>query len=105
MVDEFQDTDPVQWQVIDRAFGGRSTVILIGDPKQPIYAFRGGDIFTYLEARRTARAQQTLGVNWRSDWASQFSSCHTPTLGCWLTQPRPVCGMSGSLALSHNVPM
>ena len=67
MVDEFQDTDPVQWQVIDRAFGGRSTVILIGDPKQAIYAFRGGDIFTYLEARRTARAQQTLGVNWRSD--------------------------------------
>ena len=67
MVDEFQDTDPVQWQVIDRAFGGRSTVILIGDPKQAIYAFRGGDIFTYLAARRTARAQQTLGVNWRSD--------------------------------------
>lgn len=42
MVDEFQDTDPVQWQVIDRAFSGRSTVILIGDPKQAIYAFRGG---------------------------------------------------------------
>lgn len=41
MVDEFQDTDPVQWQVIDRAFSGRSTVILIGDPKQAIYAFRG----------------------------------------------------------------
>ena len=44
MVDEFQDTDRVQWQVIDRAFSGRSTVILIGDPKQAIYAFRGGDI-------------------------------------------------------------
>lgn len=46
MVDEFQDTDPVQWQVIDRAFSGRSTLILIGDPKQAIYAFRGGDIVT-----------------------------------------------------------
>ena len=51
MVDEFQDTDPVQWQVIDRAFTGRSTLILIGDPKQAIYAFRGGDIVTYLDAR------------------------------------------------------
>jgi exodeoxyribonuclease V beta subunit len=67
MVDEFQDTDPVQWQVIDRAFSGRSTVILIGDPKQAIYAFRGGDIVTYLRAAETAGAKKTLGTNWRSD--------------------------------------
>ena len=60
MVDEFQDTDPVQWKVIDRAFTGRSTVILIGDPKQAIYAFRGGDIVTYLTAAETAgRANDT----------------------------------------------
>ena len=69
MVDEFQDTDRVQWQVIDRAFSGRSTVILIGDPKQAIYAFRGGDIVTYLEAARTAGDQKTLATNWRSDSA------------------------------------
>ncbi|WP_343571786.1 exodeoxyribonuclease V subunit beta [Mycobacterium sp.] len=69
MVDEFQDTDQVQWQVIDRAFGGRSTVILIGDPKQAIYAFRGGDIVTYLEAAKTAGEQKTLATNWRSDSA------------------------------------
>ena len=61
MVDEFQDTDPVQWQVIDRAFTGRSTLILIGDPKQAIYAFRGGDIVTYLKAAETAGVQKTLG--------------------------------------------
>jgi exodeoxyribonuclease V beta subunit len=67
MVDEFQDTDPVQWQVIDRAFSGKSTVILIGDPKQAIYAFRGGDIVTYLSAAETAGAKKTLGTNWRSD--------------------------------------
>jgi exodeoxyribonuclease V beta subunit len=67
MVDEFQDTDRVQWQVIDRAFSGRSTVILIGDPKQAIYAFRGGDIVTYLEAAKTAGEQKTLATNWRSD--------------------------------------
>src|SRR6185436_11517743 len=69
MVDELQDTDPVQWQVIDRAFSGRSTVILIGDPKQAIYAFRGGDIITYLKAAETAGDKQTLGTNWRSDGA------------------------------------
>jgi exodeoxyribonuclease V beta subunit len=69
MVDEFQDTDPVQWQVIDRAFRGRSTLVLIGDPKQAIYAFRGGDIVTYLRAAQTAGDIQTLGTNWRSDAA------------------------------------
>ncbi|OBK38177.1 exodeoxyribonuclease V subunit beta [Mycobacterium sp. 1245111.1] len=69
MVDEFQDTDQVQWQVIERAFGGRSTVILIGDPKQAIYAFRGGDIVTYLEAAKTAGTRKTLATNWRSDSA------------------------------------
>ncbi|MCB0932509.1 MAG: exodeoxyribonuclease V subunit beta [Mycobacterium sp.] len=67
MVDEFQDTDPVQWEVISRAFRGKSTLILIGDPKQAIYAFRGGDIVTYLQAARTAGERRTLGVNWRSD--------------------------------------
>ncbi|KUI26141.1 exodeoxyribonuclease V subunit beta [Mycobacterium sp. IS-1496] len=67
MVDEFQDTDPVQWQAIDRAFTGRSTLILIGDPKQAIYAFRGGDIVTYLHAASTAGHRRTLGTNWRTD--------------------------------------
>ena len=67
MVDEFQDTDPVQWQVIQRAFDGHATVVLIGDPKQAIYAFRGGDIVTYLQARETATGQRTLDTNWRSD--------------------------------------
>jgi exodeoxyribonuclease V beta subunit len=67
LVDEFQDTDPVQWQVLDRAFTGHATMVLIGDPKQAIYAFRGGDVATYLEAKSTAATTQTLGVSWRSD--------------------------------------
>jgi exodeoxyribonuclease V beta subunit len=67
LVDEFQDTDPVQWKVIRRAFTGRSTLILIGDPKQAIYSFRGGDIVTYLDAAATAGVQKTLSTNWRSD--------------------------------------
>ena len=67
LVDEFQDTDPVQWDVLRRAFVGHATVVLIGDPKQAIYAFRGGDIVTYLDAESTAGQTRTLGRNWRSD--------------------------------------
>ena len=67
LVDEFQDTDPVQWQVLERAFAGHAALILIGDPKQAIYAFRGGDVTTYLAAAATAQTRATLGQNWRSD--------------------------------------
>jgi exodeoxyribonuclease V beta subunit len=68
LVDEFQDTDPVQWDILRRAFGtGGVTLVLIGDPKQAIYAFRGADVFAYLAAARFAGSQATLSVNWRSD--------------------------------------
>ncbi len=68
LVDEFQDTDPVQWQIMQTAFGtGEVTLVLIGDPKQAIYAFRGADVYAYIEAARTAGAQATLQTNWRSD--------------------------------------
>src|SRR4051812_35205355 len=68
LVDEFQDTDPVQWQIMRTAFGdGSTTLVLIGDPKQAIYAFRGADVYAYIEAARTAGAQATLTTNWRSD--------------------------------------
>jgi exodeoxyribonuclease V beta subunit len=67
LIDEFQDTDPVQWQVFRRAFSASTTMALIGDPKQAIYAFRGGDVVTYLQAADSATTTQTLGVNWRAD--------------------------------------
>jgi exodeoxyribonuclease V beta subunit len=67
LVDEFQDTDPVQWEILGRAFHGRRTLVLIGDPKQAIYAFRGADVVTYLLATEAAESQATLGTNWRSD--------------------------------------
>ncbi|MFC5177550.1 UvrD-helicase domain-containing protein [Nocardioides taihuensis] len=89
LVDEFQDTDPVQWHVLDRAFSGHATMVLIGDPKQAIYAFRGGDVATYLEAAATATTQQTLGVNWRSD-ADLLASLQTVLAGAELGDPRIV---------------
>jgi exodeoxyribonuclease V beta subunit len=67
LVDEFQDTDPVQWEVLQRAFHGSTTLVLIGDPKQAIYAFRGAEVLSYLEAVRAADRHETLTTNWRSD--------------------------------------
>ncbi|WP_083518682.1 UvrD-helicase domain-containing protein [Serinicoccus chungangensis] len=68
LVDEFQDTDPIQWSVLDRAFSGHAhAMVLIGDPKQAIYAFRGGDVPTYLTAAGTADQRRTLLRNYRSD--------------------------------------
>lgn len=69
LVDEFQDTDPVQYRIFRSVFGGSdSTLFLIGDPKQAIYSFRGADVFAYLAAARDAGDRAwTLGTNWRSD--------------------------------------
>ena len=68
LVDEFQDTDPAQWEIMRLAFGeGGATLVLIADPKQAIYAFRGADVYAYLDAARTAGRQATLPINWRSD--------------------------------------
>jgi exodeoxyribonuclease V beta subunit len=89
LVDEFQDTDPIQWQVLERAFGGQSALILIGDPKQAIYGFRGGDIHTYLKAARTADNRYTLAVNWRSDKAL-VDSLQTVLRGATMGHPEIV---------------
>lgn len=67
LVDEFQDTDPAQWSILRHAFGRDTTLILIGDPKQSIYGFRGGDIDTYVQATGTADRMLALDTNHRSD--------------------------------------
>ena len=73
LIDEFQDTDPVQWEIFARLFGGssaRSPLVLVADPKQAIYAFRGANVHTYLEAaQQPGMTRFTLGVNRRSDGA------------------------------------
>jgi exodeoxyribonuclease V beta subunit len=86
LVDEFQDTDPIQWRIVHGAFHDRPgdaardtageasaddattrALVLIGDPKQAIYAFRGADIHAYLAAVDAAGTRTTLGTNYRSD--------------------------------------
>ncbi|WP_253306454.1 exodeoxyribonuclease V subunit beta [unidentified bacterial endosymbiont] len=68
LIDEFQDTDPLQYRIFRRLYDEQpeTLLILIGDPKQAIYAFRGADIFTYIQARRTIHRHYTLQTNWRS---------------------------------------
>ncbi|MCL1922469.1 MAG: UvrD-helicase domain-containing protein [Propionibacteriaceae bacterium] len=65
LVDEFQDTDTLQWEIIEAGFVGRSSVVLIGDPKQSIYGFRGTDVQAYLQAT-DGLARTTLNTNYRS---------------------------------------
>ncbi|MFC4764940.1 exodeoxyribonuclease V subunit beta [Dyella koreensis] len=72
LIDEFQDTDPLQWQIFRRIYAQRADtgLLLIGDPKQAIYGFRGADIHTYLQARNAAsRPTWTLTTNYRSTTA------------------------------------
>ncbi len=67
LIDEFQDTDPVQWRILSLCFTGpEHLLVMVGDPKQAIYRFRGGDLATYLLARDRADACWGLGGNRRS---------------------------------------
>lgn len=75
LVDEFQDTSPVQYQVLDQLYrvqanDSASAILLIGDPKQSIYAFRGADIASYLSARQATEGRHyVLDTNFRSSQA------------------------------------
>lgn len=70
LVDEFQDTDPVQYEIFESIYTAgeqESHLIMVGDPKQAIYAFRGADLHTYFRARRDGvGADYTLKENYRS---------------------------------------
>ena len=67
LIDEFQDTDPVQYDIFTTIFSSEESILyLIGDPKQAIYKFRGADIFAYFKASGSIRNSYTLGTNWRS---------------------------------------
>ncbi len=92
LVDEFQDTDPVQYEIFRSVFASEEVqpasacgFFMIGDPKQAIYSFRGGDIFTYLQAKNEVAAElrYTLSTNYRSskpfiDALNAFYEFNTP---------------------------
>lgn len=68
IVDEFQDTDPVQWRIFDKLFVRSHLIYLVGDPKQSIYGFRSADIYTYMRAAECIGAanKRYLDTNFRS---------------------------------------
>ena len=80
LIDEFQDTDPVQYGIFDAVYRVAANdlataLVLIGDPKQAIYAFRGADVYTYLAARRACAGRlYTLRNNYRSTQAMVAAS-------------------------------
>lgn len=82
LIDEFQDTDPVQYRIFQRVYRiadnrDDCALILIGDPKQAIYAFRGADIHTYLKAREAVQERlYTLSTNFRSTQAMVDAANH-----------------------------
>jgi exodeoxyribonuclease V beta subunit len=73
LIDEFQDTDELQWKIFRRVFvegGGGNVVYVIGDPKQAIYGFRGADVHAYLEARERLSDSGAATVNLRENFRS-----------------------------------
>jgi exodeoxyribonuclease V beta subunit len=72
LIDEFQDTDPLQFELFHELYGGADAALddaalfLVGDPKQAIYSFRNADLHTYLQARALTQARYTLAGNQRS---------------------------------------
>ncbi|MGB0127972.1 MAG: UvrD-helicase domain-containing protein, partial [Rhodocyclaceae bacterium] len=67
LIDEFQDTDPLQFAIFDAIYGdGASPLFLVGDPKQAIYSFRHADLHTYLQARQRATEEYSLAHNQRA---------------------------------------
>ena len=99
LIDEFQDTDPLQFAIFNQVYQqplasqlelephqdkapGKLSLLMIGDPKQAIYAFRGADIYTYIAARQQTQAHYNLDTNYRSSSSlvagvNQLFSQHT----------------------------
>ncbi|MCZ2720085.1 exodeoxyribonuclease V subunit beta [Marinomonas sp. 15G1-11] len=93
MIDEFQDTDPVQYRIFSSIYALQQAeqqnksalgLIMIGDPKQAIYAFRGADVYTYLAAKNDVEAVYSLATNYRSS-AAMIQSVNR----LFMTQPNP----------------
>ncbi|MCB0911145.1 MAG: UvrD-helicase domain-containing protein, partial [Propionibacteriaceae bacterium] len=99
LVDEFQDTDPVQWEILQTAFHTHVPLVLIGDPKQSIYAFRGADVVAYTGAVAVADQKYSLDRNHRSDAPvvqAVNALFHNATLGERIEVPPVTASHAGS---------
>jgi exodeoxyribonuclease V beta subunit len=101
LIDEFQDTDPVQWAIFRTLFHGHGALWLIGDPKQAIYAFRGADVHTYLDAAAVPglAREERLDQNHRSDPGLVHAVNH---LFGRLRAPYVVAGITHQAVAAHH---
>ncbi len=101
LIDEFQDTDPLQWRIFDRIWGRAPArgLTVVGDPKQAIYSFRGGDVFTYLDAVKSLRARGAAQIDLTV--CQRSSEPLVQVVNALLTMPRPV--FSAPITYAHPV--
>jgi exodeoxyribonuclease V beta subunit len=93
IIDEFQDTDPIQWSIFQSLFLSHiETICLVGDPKQSIYAFRNADVYTYLDAAKTlgTAARKHLDTNYRSTppLVEALNLLFSRARGNWMSLPQ-----------------
>ncbi len=92
IIDEFQDTDPIQWDIFQRLFLPLESICLVGDPKQSIYAFRNADVYTYLEAAKAmgTSSKRHLATNYRSTepLVEALNLLFSKAQGHWMALPR-----------------
>lgn len=69
IIDEFQDTDPIQWSIFSKLMAAGINLIVVGDPKQSIYGFRKADIYTYFNARNQFERRYSLGTSYRASFS------------------------------------
>ena len=116
IIDEFQDTDPLQWQIFKDLFLNAKqplrALYLVGDPKQSIYRFRSADVYTYFEAKETLGpdAWFCLDTNYRSssplisalNALFQRNWLPLPKIGGMIACPAVKAGKSDALAISDG---
>ncbi len=93
IIDEFQDTDPVQWSIFQKLFLAQlEAICLVGDPKQSIYAFRNADVYTYLDAAKAMgpASKKYLDTNYRSTalLVEALNHLFACVQGDWMSLPR-----------------
>ncbi|MEM7675392.1 MAG: UvrD-helicase domain-containing protein [Myxococcota bacterium] len=103
LIDEFQDTDRVQWSIFRRVFAEspHHRLVVIGDPKQAIYGFRGADVHTYLAARDHLTGNTTSVVHLTQTYRA--TPALSGVLNRLLDQQRPTPFFTGAIRYDHPV--
>ncbi|MGA9725455.1 MAG: UvrD-helicase domain-containing protein [Candidatus Binatus sp.] len=104
LIDEFQDTDELQWKIFRQVFvegGGSNTIYAIGDPKQAIYGFRGADVHAYLEAREQLSKSGATTVQLRENFRSTSDMINACNL--LFDQNATAALFTGEITYSHPV--